>query len=158
MTKKYTIVLGDNTTISGDLKYLINFATRYTDNFSDKGLRELRALASCNNDLHGKQLIDCLIESRDELKKRQLNLGAVKLALLQKRDPAPLQFADGSEAIVWRENNEVYLAITGHNIHGTWHSVNSYSLQHFLDLPSGGLEAQISMTRDYNTVYEQIAV
>lgn len=139
--------------VEGTSSELADMAYRYDADFSDNNLKEIMEFAESEKDKTSADRMRWLLESREETRTGNLNLGQVKIDLADGTCTEDIILDDGTCVEIRRENDKVLMIINGDDEEGLWVAANAYKLEEFFATETGKLEVLIGETIYYAKEY-----
>lgn len=147
--------------LNGTIPQLVDWANRYTDNYSDVALEKLSELAKLYG--FGDKEVKIPLLLRDERLKEDYNTLESAYARLKidhfLSSKISLSISnygkDGTELEIYEDQGKVVISLYGVDDEGRWSSSNLFTVDEFMEGDSNWLDKAVAETLFYDKTYDE---
>lgn len=158
---KEKIKIYDNTLgLDGTIPQLIDWANRYTDDYSDSALQTISNMAKVHGFGIKESTIPLLLieerryENDDTLKSAYARLKIDHLLGSKISLSISNYHQDGTELEIYEDRGSIIISLTGQDNEGIWSATNIFTTDAFCNGDTNWLDQNIAATLFYAKVYE----
>ena len=145
--------------INGTIPQMVDWANRYTDDYTDDALKRISELAKERgfDDKYIKIPLFLIDERKREQERKDLFLPYERMKidyLLFNSIKASVSDGKGGESEVWTENRKVVISLSGTDEDGFWFASNIVSIDDFMNGNYDYLDRIIGETLAYGKQYD----
>lgn len=162
MDMRNVVIYEPDLGLDGTIPELVNWAERYTNDYSDPALERISELAR-QYGLDQKYIEIPLLLRNERLKEGNGTLESAYARLQIEHwlgDRISLSMSNygttGTELEIREEDEKILISLTGADSEGAWTAANAYHIDEFMPGPVNNLDIMIGNTLAYGKVYEEV--